>query len=213
MRVLDPLPGARLSWVPSLLPPLLVILSLLSACGLNRRVAVEVGSQSPQPVPIEGKRLVVDLNEKAPNLVIEQDIATKIMRGLAQRGYEQAANADEADYVLQFAYGLQNGQENLQSDGSQQQSIRETNGGEEATYNGRLVIHLFVRSDLSRPVWVGEAVSSGNGAALRVVMDYLIIASLNHLGQGLSHPVSYTFRDTDRIWGGHRPDLFDSTNP
>jgi hypothetical protein len=185
---------------------------LLPACGLNRRVAVEVESHSANPVPIEGKRLVVDLNEKAPNLVIEQDIATKIMRGLAQRGYAQVANADEADYVLQFAYGLQNGQEELRSDESQRQNIRGSNGSDGSTYKGRLVIHLFVRSDLSHPVWIGEAVSSGNGAALRVVMDYLIIASLNHLGQGLVHPVSYTFRDTDRIWGGPRPAGFESTD-
>jgi len=61
-------------------------------------------------------------------------------------------------------------------------------------------------------VWVGQAVSSGDGAALRVVMDYLIIASLNHLGQGLSRPVSYTFRDTDRIWGGPGPAALESAD-
>lgn len=185
---------------------------LLPACGFNRRVAVDVQSHSPNAVPIEGKRLVVDVNEKAPNLVIEHDIATKIMRGLAQRGYAQVATADEADYVLQFAYGLRNGQEALESDESQRQSMRNPNADDRSTYTGRLVIHLFVRSDLSNPVWVGQAVSSGDGAALRVVMDYLIIASLNHLGQGLSRPVSYTFRDTDRIWGGPRPAALESTD-
>ena len=179
---------------------------------MNRRVAVEVESHSAKPVPIEGKRLVVDLNEKAPNLVIEHDIATKIMRGLAQRGYAQVANADEADYVLQFAYGLQDGREDLQSDTPQRQTIRGSTGSSESNYTGRLVIQLFVPSDLSRPVWVGEAVSSGDGAALRIVLDYLIIASLNHLGQGHSHPVSYTFRDTDRIWGAARPDALGSAD-
>jgi len=207
VRVLDARPCFSRSFLPPLLPPFLVVLSLLSACSGNRGVAVEVESHSPEPVPIEGKRLVVDLNEKAPNLVIEQDIATKIMRGLAQRGYAQVANADEADYVLQFAYGLQNDQEDLQSDGSQRQAIQGTNGSGGTPYKVRLVIHLFLRSDLSRPVWVGEAVSSGNGAALRAVMDYLIIASLKHLGQGLSHPVSYTFQDTDRIWANTSPHL------
>jgi len=203
------------------LPVVLILLSLLTtSCADSRRVSVEVDSHGHEAIPLKGKRLWVDLNEKAANLFIEEEVATKIMHGLESRGYSQAIALNEADYRLEFMYELHNGQEALDSavgHGAgpvmRQEVVSVSTASNTTVYKGRLILRLFSRTDATSPIWVGEAISSGRSSDLRQVIDYLIAAALNHLGQDIPHRVSYTFNETDTVFNRAKPVSIQPDNP
>ena len=170
-----------------------------TACASTGEVAVHVGSISHQVVPITGKRLLVDLNEGAVNLFRENEIATRIMHALAARGYAQASTLAEADYRLEFSYGFQK----LQQPSGTAPTVLVSLGIETTPrYNGRLTLRVFSVSNPSQPLWVGEANGSQQSSDMPSMIDYLIAAAVNHLGENMSGPVSYRFRETDSISGG-----------
>lgn len=202
------------------LPLFLLLLPLLTvACVDTRRVLVEVGGHSREPVSLKGKRLWVDMNKRAASLFIEEEVASKIMHGLESRGYMQAVTFDEADYRLEFVYAVHNSQESLKSEvvGADPDRRRErlsmSTTPDTNVYEGRLILRLFSRADAINPIWVGEATSSGSGADLRHVMDYLVLAALNHLGQDISHRVSYTFKETGTLFNRTRSSSIQPDNP
>lgn len=90
---------------------LLALPVLLAACTSTGEVTVKVDSISHHVLPIIGKRLLVDLNEGAPNLFRENEIAMKIMHALTARNHAQATTLAEADYRLEFFYGFQKSQQ------------------------------------------------------------------------------------------------------
>lgn len=177
----------------------MVLPLLFAACTSTGEVAVKVDSISHQVVPIIGKRLLVDLNEGAGNLFRENEIATKIMHTLAARGYAQAATLAEADYRLEFSYGFQK----LHKPSGTGPAVLVGRGmGTTPRYKGHLALRVFSVSNPSQPLWVGEANGSQESPDMYSLIDYLIVAAINHLGENMSRPVSYTFNETDSVSTG-----------
>jgi hypothetical protein len=175
---------------------------VFTACTSAGEVAVKVDSISHQVVPITGKRLLVDLNEGAANLFRENEIATKIMHTLAARGYAQATTLADADYRLEFSYGFQT----LHKPASSGPAVLVGMGlGTTPRYKGHLTLRVFSVSNPSQPLWVGEAKGSQQSPDMHNMIDYLIAAAVNHLGENMSRPVSYTFSETDSVSTGTRP--------
>jgi hypothetical protein len=181
---------------------LMVLPLLFTACTSTGEVAVKVDSISHQVVPITGKRLLVDLNEGAGNLFRENEIATKIMHTLAARGYAQATTLADADYRLEFSYGFQKLQKPL---GNGPAILVGMGMGTTPRYKGQLTLQVFSVSNPSQPLWVGEANGSQQSSDMHSMIDYLIAAAVNHLGEHMSRPVSYTFSETDPVSTGTIP--------
>lgn len=181
---------------------LIVMPWVFTACTSAGEVAVKVDSISHQVVPITGKRLFVDLNEGAGNLFRENEIATKIMHTLAARGYAQAETLAEADYRLEFSYGFQK----LPNPSVTSPAVLVSMGlGTTPRYKGHLTLRVLSISTPSQPLWVGEANGSQQSPDMHSMIDYLIAAAVNHLGENMSRPVSYTFSDTDTVSSGVIP--------
>lgn len=181
---------------------LMVLPLAFAACTLTGEVAVKVESLSHQVVPITGKRLFVDLNEGAANLFRENEIATKIMHTLAARGYAQATTLADADYRVEFSYGFQK----LQKPSGGGPAVLVGRGtGTAPRYKGQLTLRVFSISNPSQPLWVGEADGSQQSPDMHSMIDYLIAAAVNHLGENMSRPVSYTFSETDAVSTGTVP--------
>ena len=181
---------------------LMVLPLAFAACTLTGEVAVKVESLSHQVVPIAGKRLFVDLNEGAANLFRENEIATKIMHTLAARGYAQATTLADADYRVEFSYGFQK----LQKPPGGSPAVLVGRGtGAAPRYKGQLTLRVFSMSNPSQPLWVGEADGSQQSPDMHSMIDHLIAAAVNHLGENMSRPVSYTFSETDAVSTGTVP--------
>lgn len=181
---------------------LLIMPWVFTACASTGEVAVKMDSFSHKVVPITGKRLLVDLNEGAGNLFRENEIATKIMHTLAARGYAQATTLAEADYRVEFSYGFQNIQK---PSGTRPAVLVGIATGTTARYKGHLTLRVFSISNPSQPLWVGEANGSQQSPDMQSMIDYLIAAAVNHLGENMSRPVSYTFSETDTVSTGTIP--------
>lgn len=173
---------------------LMLLPIFFSACSTNGQVAVEVDSVSHHLLPITGKRLWVDLNERAGNLFLENEVATKIMHSIAARGYAQALTLGEADYRLEFSYYFQK-TPNLIS--TAPAVLVGMGVSPQPRYQGRLTLRVFSLSNAAQPLWIGEASGSQHSSDMQSMIDYLIAAAVNHLGENMSRPVSYTFSETD----------------
>jgi len=173
---------------------LMLLPIFFTACTTGGQVAVKVDSVSHQMLPINGKRLWVDLNERAGNLFSENQVATKIMHTIAARGYSQAITLADADYRLEFSYYFQKSQKPVLNTPAVLVGM-----GMESTprYKGRLTLRVFSVSNASQPLWIGEASGSQESPDRQSMIDYLISAAVNHLGENMSRPVSYTFNETD----------------
>lgn len=173
---------------------LMLLPIFFSACSTNGQVAVEVESVSHQLLPITGKRLWVDLNERAGNLFLENEVATRIMHTIAARGYAQAATLAEADYRLEFSYYFQK----APTPPTNTPTVLVGMGMDPSPrYKGRLTLRVYALSNGAQPLWIGEASGSQHSSDMQSMIDYLIAAAVNHLGENMSRPVSYTFSETD----------------
>ena len=122
-------------WVGLMLLPI-----FFTACTTGGQVAVKVDSVSHQMLPINGKRLWVDLNERAGNLFLENQVATKIMHTIAARGYSQAITLADADYRLEFSYYFQKSQKPVSNTPA---ARRDGNGFHTAIQRSSDVARLF----------------------------------------------------------------------
>lgn len=173
---------------------LMLLPIFFSACSTNSQVAVEVDSVSHQILPITGKRLWVDLNERAGNLFLENEVATRIMHTIAARGYAQATTLAEADYRLEFSYYFQK----APTPPSNTRTVLVGMGMDSPVrYKGRLTLRVYALSNATQPLWIGEASGSQHSSDMQSMINYLIAAAVNHLGEKMSRPVSYTFSETD----------------
>jgi hypothetical protein len=124
------------------------------------------------------------------------------MHTLAARGYAQATTLADADYRLEFSYGFQK----LQKPSGTGPAVLVGMGMETTPrYKGQLTLQVFSISNPSQPLWVGEANGSQQSPDMHSMIDYLIAAAVNHLGENMSRPVSYTFSETDAVSTGTIP--------
>lgn len=178
---------------------------IFTGCTTGEQIAVEVDSASHQIVPITGKRLWVDVDERAANLFIENQIASKIMHTIAAKGYAQAATLTEADYRLEFSYTFQK----TRPSSTTTPAVLVRMGMTAAPrYTGRLTLRVFSSmSNPLTPLWVEEASGIQQSNNMQSMIDYLIAAAVHHLGENMPRSVTYILNGTEpaSIQRSHRP--------
>lgn len=193
----------------------LLITGTAISCGLvgGQRVYVEAnGYTRGETIPVSGKRIYVESSEKSVNPLLEEEVAKKIKRALTLKGYSPVENLSEADYRLDYEYGIDKGQVitkttggsspgtqlNIFSGQLETVQVTDVSTSSYTLFTRQLMLRLspiqnLTQSQPPKPLWVGEAVSRGSKNDLRNIIDFLIAASVNHLGQNTSHQVRWEY--------------------
>lgn len=159
---------------------------------------------------LKGKKILVYRNEKAINYFLENEIAAKITNAVKMNGYTAVDQLEDADYVLLFNYGIDQGNtySRTYSVGGTQLNIytgqlaptTSVGSTTETEYHRFLLMNLFEANGLSegsKPVWVGEINSRGSSADLRNVIDYLILGAFEHFGANTVQQKRHDLFETD----------------
>jgi hypothetical protein len=150
-------------------------------------------------------------NPSASNPLLEKEVASKIGKILRDKGFRLAAQ-EKADFHILFNYGIDRGPLKIgtithrepastksvytynYSTGKYDWVQVEVPGSEkEETYSvqnytrslsiGIIDAERSIKSGKSEVVWMGETVSEGTGSDLRDVINYLLVATFDYLGQ------------------------------
>ena len=146
-----------------------------------------------------GKRIWVESNKNAPNPILDEEVANKIKRGLELKGYGIASSEAETDLKLEYVYGIDMGKEVTSSGTSHQLNVftgqfdQVTSVSSGTVFTRQLTLRVFDGSDRTKPAWVGEAISRGSKSQLRVIIDYLVAAACEHIGQNTSERAPHVY--------------------
>ncbi len=186
-----------------------IMLLFLAGCAVGIQTTGFL-DRSLEPSGLKQEALfTVQINEGAPNPILESEIRDKIEKLLLRRGY-RLAKPDQARYLLQFSYGmnpkLQHGTTRVY--GPSQTQVIEIPDGKGGTRNvnvttpGDMVMvptvteifakHLTMKvldlgsvqeGQKKKAVWIGETAGADLSSDLRYDMDYLLAAAFACFGQ------------------------------
>lgn len=189
---------------------LITVLLTLNAC-TPLFYAVKVnGFTGGSPAIHNEKKIFVFKNEKAINPLIEDEISGKIKIALKMKGYTPIEQWSDADYVLLFNYGIDQGNTHSSSysygvtdlnifTGQLEQNTK-VGSRTDTVYNRQFLLRLFEAkgfSEESKPVWIGEVNSRGSNSDLRKVIDYLIVGAFEHFGIDTGKQIRHRYLSTD----------------
>ena len=177
----------------------LPLLFLNLGCAVSHSVGVNGYSSTGQALEIpEGVSICVVTDSNAPNPLLEREIGNKIRTLLENRGY--SAGTSQPGYYLIFKYGIDSGRPVMDSFPIRHPTDYWGHSGIhtpgyvtyvphwQLVYTRWLVLTLMA-GDTYRtlrtadPVWIGEATSVGSSPDLREIVDYMLIAALEHFGE------------------------------
>ncbi|MCL6620922.1 MAG: hypothetical protein K6T55_02370 [Syntrophobacterales bacterium] len=201
-------------WLPGLIGLLLIS---LTGCAATLPVSVN-GYTDPAAVVhlAPGARFCVAENPQAPNPLLEREIKAKLERLLSRRGFGLAP-CEQADFVMLFTYGIGPGAARTVISPEWSFGVgagRFWHGGyvffwpgfttysTAAVYECWVLLNVVAGRDYrekktSRPLWVGEARSSGTTGDLRQAVDPLLVAALEKLGLNTGKAVTVELREDD----------------
>ncbi len=189
----------------------LPILCLGLGCAASFNVGVNGYSSTGQSLSMpERSSIAVLTGRDAPNPILQKEVRAKIRRVLTDMGY--ADEADEPDYYLAFDYGIDSGRSVTDTVAIHRPgyyyehryspfrrhgyttyipytSVIYTRWLVLKLFEGRwLVLKLFegetyAESTQTEPLWICEVASAGVSSDLREVVNYLLVAAFDHLGQ------------------------------
>lgn len=160
--------------------------------------------------PIDStKSVYVAVNETNPNPILDAEVVRKLEKGLTNKGYHTAREVLNSDYVLVHTYGIDSGKPINYSYSTRELNVFENSWdtvsktGTEISYTRGLVLHLYDTKELasnpkSKPLWIAIVTSSGSSSDLRSVIDYLIVAGLEHFGQDTKEQKTLDILEGDR---------------
>jgi len=205
----------------------LFLLGLLSVvlwgCASGRTYQIQVNgyTESAAPSLAPGASLFVMEDQKAPNPLLEKEVKAKIEALLEKHGYSLAPY-DRADYYLSFAYGL--GPPQTVSVTAPTWGIGWGFGPgywgpgvstgvfwpgwgpsyteTQALYDRWLRLTVAEgkysrETGKSRPVWVGEARSTGVSSDLREVLNPLLVAAFEEFGKNTGKALPIIVKQND----------------
>jgi hypothetical protein len=172
-----------------------------------------------------GSSFFVMANEDAKNPLLDVEIKGKIVKLLETRGYP-ITTYDKADYYLFFRYGLGEPRSVSAAGPDYYGSIGWGCGwgggwgwggpsvciaGPSYGVWGTDIVSLYDRmlqinvvegpayrtQKISRPVWVGEARSTGASSDLRTVLNYLLVAEFKEFGKNTGKAISIDLKEHD----------------
>jgi hypothetical protein len=189
----------------------------LSGCAKYYYVKVNgyTALSAPEEIKPGGSFFVME-NEKAANPLLEAEIKQKIHKLLEARGYS-VTSFEKADYLLFFSYGLGEPRTVAVPEyygglgwgwgwgggywgggpsvwvGGPPYWAWDTDSA--TLYDRWLQINVvngpvYRNQALSKPVWVGEARSTGASADLRTVLNYLLVADFQEFGRNTGKAVT-----------------------
>ena len=209
----------------SLSPLLITFVSLLLAVGCGTtRYSVQVNGFLDVNAPTifaPGAAISVLENQEAKNPLLEREIAVKIRRLLADRGY-RAVSDEQAEYYLLFMYGV--GPTEMAPAAGPSVAIgigagswRGAGGfiglggpypyypypySLEPIHNRWLTLKVvegkrYRQSGQAQAVWVGESRSSGASPELREVINALLLATFQQFGKDTRQAITVEVRTED----------------
>lgn len=181
---------------------LLVLLVGLTGC--NTTVDVKATAHR-SPVSLAGQPVSVSASESTSDPYLNQHISRQLKRALAARGVPGTDKSDGARYRMEFAYSMDAGDAEvskvppavLLNQRTRKYDVVTSPLGE-VYYTKRLQLRLFSIADPNDAVWIGEAVHRSQSNSLRDVVDFLIAACVEKLGQETGNPMPrrfWSFRD------------------
>ncbi len=150
------------------------------------------------------KTITIVRNPKAQNPLLEEEIATKLSKSLMLKGYLISDDANSSEYILFFNYGIESGGTRTYSyEGTRLNVFTRrleptTEVGSESVYRRHLILNLYKLNGFtenSKPVWVGEAYSTGSSSDLRKVIDFLIRGAIEHFGKDTGSAKTHRYID------------------
>lgn len=196
---------------------LCLALVILAGCAATLPVSVNGYTDPAVAVSIPpGSRFCVAENPQAQNPLLEREIKAKLERLLTRKGYG-VVPCEQADFVLLFTYGIGPGASRTLISpewGFGLGAGRYWHGGyvffwpgfttysTAALYERWVLLNVvsgrdFREQKTTRPLWVGEARSSGTQADLRQAVDPLLVAALEKLGRDTGRAVTVELREDD----------------
>ncbi len=202
---------------------LILIGCCVSSCaGYNYNIKVNGYTDPNAPTLLKpGGSFLVMENKQAKNPLLEAEIKEKIIKLLTQRGYAVTTTFDKADYYLFFGYGMGEprsvtvvtpdyyggvGWGRGYGWGGPVFAVGVPLGAypSHATqfYDRWLLINVvdgpaYRTRKESRPVWAGEARSTGPSSDLRTVLNYLLVAGFKEFGKNTGQAVTVELKEKD----------------
>lgn len=150
-------------------------------------------------------------NPSASNPLLEKEVASKIGKILQDKGFRLAAQ-EKADFHILFNYGIDRGPlevgtithrepastknvytynystgqydwVQVQVPGSEKEESYSVQNYTRSLSIGIINAARFIKTGKSEFVWVGETVSEGTSSDVRDVINYLLVATFDYLGQ------------------------------
>jgi hypothetical protein len=193
----------------------------LSGCAALYNVKVNGYTEAGMARQIApGSSFYVIENKEAKNPLLEKEVKDKINKLLESQGYP-LTTFDKADYFLFFGYGLGEPRSviigipdyaggcgwgmSFVTPGSGCYRLAPplvTYVPYTTLYDRWLLINvvegpLFRTQKVSRPVWVGEARSTGASSDLRTVLTYLLVADFREFGKNTGKAVTVEIKEND----------------
>lgn len=183
-------------------------LLLLAGCSRFTRYDVYVTGYTggPPSTIAPGSSIAVVENPRARNPLLEQEVADKVRRALEAQGFRMAPPADAMATVM-LAYGTKtvvDNSEELRFVPGQTSTVKDSTGKVIGSITGDpsfvsqpitstrndtwLTLTAIPRrngadSTTARPLWIGEAKSTGANLPLRSMIDYLLVPAAAHFGR------------------------------
>jgi len=167
-----------------------------------------------------GAALYVVENSEPANRLLDREVALKIEKLLEREGLNLAGR-DEAAFLIFYSYGIGGAQTFTESAPLHASNVSASAGPQGYSYSGWdvggnvthvpytrtvyrkwLVLELFDGSAYraggeKRPLWVGEASSTGRGADLRDEINYMLVAAFEYFGEDTGKEVVVDLKAND----------------
>lgn len=190
-----------------------ILLACVVLCGCSSGVYVKTNGflnaeYSGQVFTPESRFSVIN-NEKADNVLLDEEIGKKLERLIQDSGY-RISDRKGADFLVEYSYGVDKGRVVTDTIPEYRpgeivyQSGRYQVDGQSGTFSGYTttagyIAHvpvqrmIFTRNLIikvkenkpgdDKPVWIGESYSSGQNDDLRQSIDYLLVGTLRSFGK------------------------------
>ncbi len=196
----------------------LPIMCLGLGCAASYNVGVNGYSSTGQSLSIpEGSSFAVVTDIDVPNPIFQKEVGAKIRTILTDMRY--TGDADQPDYHLLFDHGIDSGR-------SVTDAVRVRHPGyydehrfssfhrhgyttyipyTSVVYTRWLVLKLvegkaYAESKQAEPLWICEVASAGVSSDLREVVNYLLVAAFDHLGQDTGRQlVDVIYKSDERV--------------
>jgi hypothetical protein len=197
----------------------LVILLALTGCAANYRVVTNTYLDQSTGLWPPNASFAVVTNPSVPNPIFDREVKAKIEKLLRAKGYKVTSLA-EADYQILFSYDISGRTETVsrheyvtgppiiqrfQVTGSNTYQTAVTAGYSYLTvvpetytvYSSRFFIRVLDAKALQetkeeKVLWVGDTINESDTSDLRLLIDYLLVATFQYFGQNTGRNVEVT---------------------